>query len=67
LTFDELPSEVVANMSIVEGWPPDKERRLPIYIRPWENTVLSDITCLNLSAVKKYRSLRQMPFFVDNP
>ena len=33
---------------IIEGWPPSRDRSMLTYIRPEENTVVNDISCIDI-------------------
>ncbi len=49
-TFDRV--EQPYHFSVIEGWPPERDRDLSKYIRPGENTVVSDTGCLRLQRVR---------------
>ncbi len=52
LTFDRV-GDHDSNQSIIEGWPPGKSRNVARYVRPTEDTVVSDTSCLDLRKVRK--------------
>lgn len=46
---------------IVEGWPPRKSRDVWKYIRPNENTLLTNMSCLDLSKTKVLIFIQSAP------
>ena len=47
--------------TIIRGWPPLKSRDVSRYVRPNENTVLSDISCLNISTARLLIAVQSNP------
>ena len=46
---------------IVKGWPPSKSRDMKAYIAPDKDTVLTDLSCLDLSNVKVLILIQSAP------
>ncbi len=49
----------------VKGWPPSRSREVALYIKPFEDTVLNDITCLDLRHVKVLIIVQSAPTKID--